>query len=239
LIGNGISGTEAGGVWHQLDINLGIGPALLDPQNWNRVKLQHYTHVIICGSPALADVQINELRNWLLDGGIIIGIGNGNSWLKSQKFAFLNDTILNREDENSFYIPYEQLSQHKASRQINGAIFKVKIDNTHPLFYGIRQDNLAVFHKGVQFYKSPSNKNAAPANYASDFLLSGYVHPTIKDKFGGRPFVVVSGHRAGRVISFLDNPLYRGQWPGTARVFDNALFFGSTIQSNTTQTSFE
>jgi hypothetical protein len=239
LVGTGISGTEAGEVWHHLDINLGISPTLLDAQNWNRAKLHQYSHVILCGSPALDEKQINELKNWLTDGGVIIGIGNGNSWLKSQKLAFLSDTIIKNDSGSSVYVPYEQLSQFNTAKQINGAIFRVKIDNTHPLFYGIRKGDLAIFHRGVEFYKNPSNKNAAPAYYADDLLLSGYVHSTLKDKFVGRPYIVVSGHRSGRVISFLDNPLYRGQWPGTARIFNNALFFGSLIQLNTTQTSFE
>ncbi|MGB4959137.1 MAG: hypothetical protein WBO36_06640, partial [Saprospiraceae bacterium] len=41
---------------------------------------------------------------------------------------------------------------------------------------------------------------------------------------------VVSQVGQGRTILFADNPLFRGSWYSTDRLFTNAVFFGSLIR---------
>ena len=46
---------------------------------------------------------------------------------------------------------------------------------------------------------------------------------------------LISSRDQGRVISFIDNPNFRGFWYGTNRLFMNAVFFGPTISSYSTR----
>jgi hypothetical protein len=55
------------------------------------------------------------------------------------------------------------------------------------------------------------------------------------DDLRNSPVVLVGSQGSGRLISFIDNPNFRGFWYGTNKLFLNAIFFGPTISSDSTK----
>jgi len=49
--------------------------------------------------------------------------------------------------------------------------------------------------------------------------------------------VTVSGIGQSRIISFVDNPNFRGFWLGTNKLFANAIFIGNAIDGATVASS--
>jgi hypothetical protein len=235
LAGPGINPPDCGEAWHHLDQELGIPTVLVNPEQWSGLDWSDFTHVILPGRPGISKEQAKPLQDWIKKGGNVISYGSGNQWLKEQGWITLADTNLMPSKPTAEYRSYNELSQQSGSRQINGAIFQLKTDNHHPLFYGIAKENLAVFHRGTQFYKLPENIQAAPAVYASDFLLSGFVPSGMTATPAGLPATIAYSHERGRILCLLFQPLHRGQWPGTAKIFNNAIFFSHLISSATLQ----
>ena len=43
--------------------------------------------------------------------------------------------------------------------------------------------------------------------------------------------MIAERHSRGLVVRFADNPLFRGFWRGTERLFENSLYFGQVVRS--------
>jgi hypothetical protein len=237
LTGSGSSAQEAGEIWHTLDKRLGMQVTLLDVQQFDRLEWKAYTHLFITGAPSLNETQVQSLKSWIQEGGIVIATGRGNNWLKSQKLAFLEDPAPEKE-ETINRIPYADYESAQGAGRMNGAILEMEIDTTHPLFYGYKQKTIAVFHSGTQFFEATRNPLATPGYYSKKAILSGYVPRKLRDKIAGKAVVVVSGHGSGKVISLLDNPVFRGYWTATFRLFTNSIFNASAIMNSATERSF-
>jgi hypothetical protein len=235
LAGPGISPPDCGEAWHHLDQELGMPAVLVNPEQWSGLDWSDFTHVILSGRPGISKEQAKPLQDWIKKGGTVISYGAGNQWLRELGWITLADTNLMPSKPATEYRPYNELAKQTGSRQINGAIFQLKTDTQHPLFYGITQGNLAVFHRGTQFYKIPENIQAAPAVYASEFLLSGFVPSGMTAKPAGLPATIAFAQDRGRIICFQFQPLHRGQWPGTSKIINNALFFSHLISAGTLQ----
>lgn len=232
LVGSGNS-TEVGEIWHHLDQKIGLGVAIVDPDQWNRIQWSNYSHLFMVGSPSLSENQIQKLKDWISGGGILCTWGMGNAWIKSNKIIQLQDTTLwVDEDKRSTYVPYAKLSEQNASKQISGSIFQIKADLTHPIFYGIRQSDIPIFHKGNQFYKPPINIQSSPAVYSPDYYLSGYLPKNLNKSPAGLPALQIQSVGQGKVISLFFNPLHRGHWLSTERIVNNILYFSSVISSS-------
>ncbi|MBK7426457.1 MAG: zinc carboxypeptidase [Saprospiraceae bacterium] len=237
LTGTGSSAQEAGEIWHTLDKRLGMKVTLLDVQQFDRLEWKDYTHLFITGAPTLNESQTQILKSWIQEGGIVIATGRGNNWLKSQKLAFLEDPAPEKE-ETINRISYADYESAQGASRLNGAILEMEIDTTHPLFYGYKQKTIAVFHSGTQLFEATRNPLATPGYYSKKAILSGYVPRQLKDKIAGKAAVVVSGHGSGKVISLLDNPVFRGYWTATFRLFTNSIFNSSAIMNGATERSF-
>jgi hypothetical protein len=81
----------------------------------------------------------------------------------------------------------------------------------------------------VTFLLPSSNAYATVAQYTSNPLVGGYLHPETARKVRNSAAILVSQEGRGRVILFSDNPNFRGTWYGTNRLFLNALFLGSLM----------
>ncbi len=237
LTGSGASAQEAGEIWHTLDKRLGMQVTLLDVQQFDRMDWNAYTHVFITGAPALSESQVQSLKTWIQSGGIVIATGRANNWLKSQKLAFLEDPAPEKEEAVT-RIQYADYASSQGASRLSGAILEMEIDTTHPLFYGYKQKTIPVFHSGSQLFEATRNPLATPGYYSKKAILSGYVPKQLRDKMAGKAVVVVSGHGSGKVISLLDNPVFRGYWTATFRLFTNSIFNASAIMNSATERSF-
>lgn len=237
LTGSGASSQEAGEIWHTLDKRLGMEVTLLDVQQFDRLNWNAYTHAFITGAPSLNETQVQKLKGWIQDGGIIIATGRANNWLKTQKLAFLEDPSPEKEEAIS-RIQYADYASSQGASRLSGAILEMEIDTTHPLFFGYKQKTIPVFHSGSQLYEATRNPLATPGYYSKKAILSGYVPRQLRDKIAGKAVVVVSGHGSGKVISLMDNPVFRGYWTATFRLFTNSIFNASAIMNSATERSF-
>jgi hypothetical protein len=236
LAGSGMSSYDCGEVWHMLDQKMQIQAILVDANQWGRLDLSKTTHIILpSGSPSLSDNQVAKLKEWVQGGGILIGLSRANSWLASKGLIALDKAANVPEDNAPNQGIYAQMSAERGAQLLSGAIFNMQVDLTNPLFYGYEQSDIAVFRRGTDFYKPTKNSYATPGKYAPQPLLSGYVPTKIMPHIGGHAAVMVFSQGSGRVISILDNPVFRGYWTGTHRLLMNAIFLGPTITFNGTQ----
>jgi hypothetical protein len=227
LVGNGIAGNDSGEIWHLLDQRFDMAITRLDMSYFTRIDISKYTAIIIPSSTNLGKVAEEKLKTWVKNGGVLIGYKNTAKWLAKSKFISLNfektkiDTIQN--------VSFENKSLQSGAQYIGGAIFEAKVDRSHPINFGYKNDKLALFRNSTLFIKADTKSYNNPIQYTANPLLSGYISKenakVIKNTV---PFKVKRVGK-GRVLIFTDNTNFRGFWYGTNKLLMNAIFFGDKM----------
>ena len=61
--------------------------------------------------------------------------------------------------------------------------------------------------------------------------MAGFIGAEQQDNIRGQPAVIAERKGHGLVIRFANNPLFRGFWRGTERLFNNALYMSQVIEN--------
>jgi hypothetical protein len=227
LVGEGINSYDAGEIWHIFDQRYDILLTKLDVQNFRRFDLSRYTDIIV---PSAGDTMTKEdtdkIKSWVKAGGTLIAYKNSGKWLNSSEllkieFETKKDTARN--------ISFEQRGDFRGAQVIGGAIFEAKLDRSHPIAFGYKNDKLPLFRNSTLFVKADVNSYNNPIQYTNDPLLSGYISKrNLEELKNSVPFKTASMGR-GQVIYFTDNTNFRAFWYGTNKLLMNAIFFGDEI----------
>ena len=200
LVGSGISSSDAGEIWHLFDTRYNMKITKLDMSYLNRVDLSEYSTIIIPGGSADKSME-EKLNTWVKNGGVLIGFSSATSWLASNKFIDLEFNKTSIEAKN---VNFEDKSLHSGAQVIGGAIFNTKLDLTHPINFGYKNDNLAMFRNTTLFVKPNKSSYNNPIQYTSSPLLAGYISEENLEQLKNTvPFQVQRSGR-GRVIVFTE-----------------------------------
>jgi hypothetical protein len=228
LIGDGVNPYDAGEIWHLFDTRYDMRITKLDTRNFSRTDLSRYTDIIMPASwgNSLDKGDAEKLKKWVQDGGSLIGFKNAGRFLDRNellkiKFKSRKDTATN--------ISFEQRRNFRGAQVVGGAIFEAKLDRSHPIAFGYKNDRLALFRNTTLFVEPDSDSYNNPIQYTANPLLSGYISkPNLKDLANTVPFKT-SGMGRGQVIYFTDNTNFRAFWYGTNKLLMNAIFFGDKM----------
>ncbi len=233
LTGNGISSTSAGEIWYHTDVELNIPATLLDIQKWGNFRLDKYnTLVLPSGNYGLmSESDVTKLKEWVRQGNTLITFGNAAKFLSGQKIIMLKTKTTADTGKKSGN--YGSFDKDNAGKAINGVIFSIDIDNTHPVFFGFEKTFSFSMKTDTFLYQPTTNLYASPAKYSQNYHISGF-HPNhLKTSIPGSAVVTVHGYGNGRIICFLDPFLFRNYWMVGQKAFNNALFYSKTISAAT------
>ncbi len=231
IIGTGVAAPEAGEIWHLLDQRLQMPISKIDVLNLGRANLNRYnTLIMVSGNYNLIDKNLSDkIKAWVQNGGTLITIKTGSEW--AIRNGFTRERLL--PGDSSRTLPVRQLYDNavyiEGAKAMGGSIFKVDIDTTHPIGFGLHSKTLSWYRNGLTFLQSSSNPYSTVAQYTSEPLIGGYIHPTTLKKVKNSAAVLIGAEGNGRVILFSDNPNFRGTWYGSNKLFLNALFFGGNM----------
>ena len=236
IVGQGTRSYDAGEAWFQLDQNLGVAPVMTNLSRLKSIDLSDYSHLLMVEG-RYSDIGKKEKRriaSWIESGGVLVAVQGAASWAESLCFNGY-DCENNNGDENAAQEPvkdmaYGDFDDQRAQRTIGGAIVKALADPTHPIAWGYDRE-LSMFRRGSTLLKASENAFATPVRYAKDPLLSGYIGPQRLDEMDGQAAVIAERHGKGAIIRFANNPIFRGFWRGTERLWVNALYFGPVIRA--------
>jgi hypothetical protein len=223
LVGNGITSYDSGEIWHLFDQRYEMNITKLDLIYLKTVDISEYTSIIIPSTKVkLDEATINKLMDWVKQGGTIIGYKNAVKWLSTNKFIKLEFESSKVDAKN---VSFEQKEDFKEAQDISGAIFETKIDLSHPINFGFKNDKLPMFRDTAIFIKPDSLSYNNPIKYTKTPLLSGYISkPNLNILKNSVPFQVKSLGK-GKVVAFTDNTNFRAFWYGTNKLLMNAIFF--------------
>ena len=229
LVGDGINATDAGEIWHLLDTRFHISITKLDTRSLSRTDLSKYTTLIMPTSGwggGIDESSADKISEWVRSGGNFIGFKNAARWMKRQ--GLIDFTTVETENPATD-VTFEQRRDFNGAQVIGGAIFKAKIDRSHPIAFGYDSSEINLFRDTTLFIETDDTSYKNPITYTDEPLVSGYISDINYEAIKGtRPFVQQS-NGSGNVILFTDNTNFRAFWYGTTKLFMNAIFFNKAM----------
>ena len=181
-----------------------------------------YTHFIILSfSGSELNSQVEKLKAYVRQGGVIIGYRNTLNWLDRNEFIDLDFKSTSRDAKN---IAFDQRRKFRGAEEIGGAIFNTKIDRSHPINFGIHSNELPVFKNTRLFLSADKNSYNNPIQYTNSPLLNGYISKENLAVLKNTSYFKSARMGRGKVIAFTDNTNFRAFWYGTNRLLTNAIF---------------
>ncbi|MEM6378721.1 MAG: M14 family metallopeptidase, partial [Bacteroidota bacterium] len=147
--GESTSNQSFGQLWFYLDQVLDYPHTIIEPNQINSIPLEDYNVLIMPeGRYRMGEAAVSRLNSWVSGGGRVIAIGRASQVLASlDGFNFkrsvdeAEQSQAQRENQelrmNSRLDPYAGQYRRYANYAIPGAIFKVDLDQTHPLAFGL------------------------------------------------------------------------------------------------------
>jgi len=119
--------------------------------------------------------------------------------------------------------PYQGRDRRAATSRTPGSIFRVDVDNTHPLGFGYPDEYFSLKTDASAFSYLNSGWNVGSVQ--EDAHRSGFAGVEAKANLEHTLSFGVQRHGSGQVVYFIDNPLFRGFWENGKLFVANAVFF--------------
>ena len=228
IVGDGVTSYDAGEIWHLLDTRYEIPVTKIKSSSLTKIDLEKYnTMIFVNGTHNYNKSTVKSLKNWVENGGNLIGFRNTIKWLNKNNFISVNLKVNKPEVKNINYI---NKSKFYGAQLTSGAIFNTSLDLSHPINYGFYKKNLSIFRNTNIYIENDSLSFNNPIKYTKrNTLISGYIskenYKSIKDS---RPFVNFK-IKKGNINIFSDNTNFRGFWYGTNKLMMNAIFFSNIM----------
>ena len=183
---------------------------------------------------SFGEKEMEKMMDWVSAGGKLIAVEGALNKLKDSGYSslstYVNDDVKNeakkekeKREEAARLVPYEEQEREFIKGFAPGAIYKVKMDNTHPLAFGY----------GDTYYtlKTGSNKaayldgNNVGVITDKDDLMSGFAGQYAKVDMAETLVFGVENKGRGQIVHIVDNPLFRSFWQNGKLLMVNAMFF--------------
>ena len=228
--GEQTSATDAGESWCFFDNELEYPVSLINAADIGRLDLKKYDVIIMPEGNyrVLNDKQnMEKLKDFVKGGGRLIAIqGAVNLLAQNGDFGIKNKADKEDEkgaDSNYTYLKkYGNREREDLPSNIPGAIYKVELDNTHPLAYGYSNTYYTLKQDAniYEFMKDGWNVGI----FIKDNYVAGFSGLKVKNKLKDGTLFGVYEMGNGSVVFLADNPLFRLFWENGKMLFSNAVF---------------
>jgi len=228
LVGEGVSSIGAGEVWHFFDQQLDYPVTLINTTDLNRIDWKSFDVLVMPNGryAFLNDKTAAEnFRNWVAGGGNVVALEGAVAQL-----ARLDWTIKSKkEDTNTTKDPYDALRRYENRERdwitgtTPGAIFKVDLDNSHPLAFGYPNYYYTLKQDGAIYeFMKEGGWNVGVLKKSSN--VAGFVGSKLANRLQDGMLFGTQEVGSGNITYLTDNVLFRSFWEGGKLMFCNAVF---------------
>ena len=230
LGGSGVSPTAFGEVWHYMEQTIRYPVSIIHTEYLTQVDLSDYD-VLILVNGSYGGLRVSgKIMSFVRKGGKVISLGNSN-----QIFAYEPETQLgkaitaerNREDfgfNPTGLKRYEDREREGISNTVAGSIYKIYLDNTHPLAYGY-DTTMYIIKQNRYVYPLLRSNSWNVGMFKADSHVSGFVGANLKPKIPQTMAFGVERLGRGDIVYMCDSPIFRGFWYSGNLLLANAIFF--------------
>jgi hypothetical protein len=248
LTGDQVNSEDAGEVWHLFEQELHYPITLLNAAEGRQISWKSFDVLIlpngsyrILGDKGIAD----QLKSWVKEGGRLIamqdavaelakgewgiqekGAGSGPDKAESGPVREKGDQQKDdedRKDDYSLLHRYDDRQREEVMRSVPGAIYRVELDNTHPLAFGY-PDHYYTLKQDDNVYEFIREDGWNVGVIRKDNYVSGFAGNKAKERLKDGLIFGVQDLGRGTVVYMADDPLFRSFWENGKLLFCNAVF---------------
>jgi hypothetical protein len=230
LSGEGTSSGNVGEIWHFFDKQISYPVTLVDTDYFSSVNLDDFDVFILPSgyySSTMNDDRMNEIKDWVRSGGTLIAVQGANGFLAGKEgFALKeknNDAMADssaRQEEK--LQTYAERQRERAPNLNPGSIFKVSMDNTHPLAFGYGDEYFSLKLDTDAYTYLEDGWNVGVIKEGAH--QAGFTGYKAKENLANTLTFGVQNMGSGSVVYMVDNPLFRAFWYNGKLLFGNAVF---------------
>ena len=214
-----------GEIWHFFEQQLHYPVTIIDADYADRVDLDTYDILILPGgrySRFMNKDRLSALKEWVGNGGKLIAMGGAIKGIDGEGGFGIKEKEQAKDTVEKDPMPHADRQREAIKNAITGAIFKTKVDNTHPLAFGYGTDYFSL-KLGNDAFDYLANGNAVYLE-GNTKPVSGFAGSEAQKRIGKSLIFGAENYGRGQVVYMVDNPLFRGFWENGKLFFANALF---------------
>ncbi len=234
LTGKGVSSDAAGEVWHLFEQQLNYPITLINADEIDGAALKNIDVLILPDGnyKFFNDKDASaEIKQWVQQGGKIIAIENAAAQIAKAEWGFKlkkdddDDKKDDKKDDKNLYNDikrFEDRERESIADYIPGSIYKVLMDDSHPLAFGYTANYFTLKQNGdlYEFMKDGWNVGVIK----KENQVAGFVGNRLKEKIKDGTVIGVQDLGRGSIVYFADDPIFRCFWENGKLMFANAVF---------------
>ncbi|MBL7729206.1 MAG: zinc carboxypeptidase, partial [Dinghuibacter sp.] len=231
LTGNEANSNAVGEIWHLFDRQLNYPISLFHASEFNARMLRNLDVLVLAdGFYKFANDKnlLDEVKNWVRNGGRIVAIEYaaqqlaGLDWGVKLKKA--DDDA--KDDKKDIYADIRRFENRERDELVNyipGAIYRVQLDESHPLAYGYGKEYFSLKQNSevLEFVKE-GGWNVGIVKPGAK--LTGFAGAKANNKIKDGTVLAVQDMGRGAVTYIIDNTMFRSFWENGKLLFFNAVF---------------
>lgn len=236
LSGVGTSSLAVGATWHFMEQELEYPLHRLDIDYLMQVDMSNYDVIIMQDGrySSFGSAEMERISEWVKSGGRLIVVGDALEKWKDSDYSSLKTYLSDSEKEisealkeeretESRFVPFKDRRRDYIKGLAQGAIYRVKMDRSHPLAFGY-EETYYTLKDGSARIAYLASENVGVIERSSD-LMSGFVGSYAKKDVPESLVLGVENRGRGQIVYMVDNPLYRSFWQNGKLLFVNAIFY--------------
>ncbi|MBK5214749.1 MAG: zinc carboxypeptidase [Flavobacteriaceae bacterium] len=232
LQGEGTYSLNYGALWHFFETQLKYPITSINTDDVGDIQWSDYDVLVLPDGnykSILKDEVFKNIEEWISQGGRVIAISNAMGIFEGKDGFDLKKNISEEEEKKKDslsegnLIPYAQRELESTKDFITGSIYKVTLDNTHPLAFGYGNTyySLKLGSDSYKFLKDGYN-----VGYIKEpESVSGFSGETAKASLKNSIVFAEAKKGRGSVIYMVDDVSFRSFWQNGKLFLANAMFF--------------
>lgn len=236
LVGEQTSSLSAGEIWYFFEQQLHYPVTQIGTDYIKSIDLKKYTVLVVPeGNYRLFDEAfLEQIGSWVAGGGRLIVMDNGvNAFADKKGFGLkLYATDAEKAEaekkekemkQKDALMHYDEAERRQLSSTLSGAIYKVTLDKSHPLAFGLKDTYYSLKTNDFHFAYLENGGNIGVIKGKAK-PVQGFAGNAINKKLDNSLIFGVEQKGKGQIVYLVDNPLFRCFWENGKMVFANAVF---------------
>ena len=190
-------------------------------------------------SNAVNSGMVEELRNWMSNGGTMITMAASTAWAIRAELlsttaerrggrAVGDDPPSNETPDQPIEYLEEIVPEDEGPESVPGAILRTLLDTEHWLSSGT-DGEIGVLVQGNRVFTPMTLDNGTNVGRYGDLdnlVLSGIVWDEARPQLANKAFLMYESYGSGQIVAFAEDPNYRAYTEATELLFMNAVLLG-------------
>ncbi len=225
LRGNGVSAYSFGDIWYYFEQEIEYPITIIDIDYFSERILEDID-VLILPSGNYSDHK-SKIIKYIKDGGKVIAFERALNLFSGSETtlgkSLSGKTASPKTSTKNLTQRYEDSERNSVMHAVAGSIYKVHLDDSHPLAFGVGKSTF-LMKRNSRTYPYLNSGRWNVGTYKSDSHISGFIGHHLKQKIPNTLAMGTENLGSGQIIYFPDAPIFRGFWHCGKLIFGNAVF---------------